>query len=168
MREWQSLSLFSLSLHLSLFGCTAHFIRLFSGGLFCCCLYFFAICKWFSAFRFCFSAIYFIVSHFYFPCENCQRRTESTEQEVLRGGKNGYFVVLFHFGYFLVVARCLRFCDGLWFGCLGGWLMCRIVFDIYLCFMHFFPRFSLRFILTRGCLQGVNCSTRLLHHIFWL
>jgi len=94
------------------------------------------------------------------------------EQEVLRGGKNGYFVVLFGY-FFLVVARWLFVADGLWFGCLGGWLMCRIVFDIYLYFRHFFSAFRCVYIFftsvcyQRVCMQGVNCSTRFLRHIYF-
>lgn len=127
----------SLSLSLPLEG-------LFIGGDI-----FFAICKWFSAFRFCFSAHLLIVSHFYFPCENRQRQREegtgSCPKDPAGYGKNGYFVVLHRV---TSVVAFVGFVMGLWFGCLGGWLMCRIVSRIVvyllwylLCFVFCFPLF---------------------------
>lgn len=161
-------SLFDLPLSLSL--------SLPLEGLFIGCDIFFAICKWFSAFRFCFSAHLLIVSHFYFPCENRQRQREegtgSCPKDPAGYGKNGYFVVL-HWGTSVVAF--VGFVMGLWFGCLGGWLMCRIVSRIVvyllwylLCFVFcflfsfFIFLFRKRVLSARGCvrvcLQGVNCG----------
>lgn len=109
---------------------------------------------------FCFSAHLLIVSHFYFPCENRQRQREegtgSCPKDPAGYGKNGYFVVLH---WVRSVVAFVGFVMGLWFGCLGGWLMCRIVSRIVvyllwysLCFVFCFHSF-LFFCFASGCYQ---------------